>query len=107
MQIYYSAKEIEVLFHLYPIATLKLKELTIKKEELSDIQKNVVIHYKYIIKFVDDILKTLPNDELEIIKMRYFKNYSFDDIAIQLGYRNHSSVIRKKNSIIKQISSSA
>lgn len=52
---------------------------------------------------VESWLSNLYPDELLIIELREFKGKSFKSIAVQCNYKNHSSVIRKHNSIIKKI----
>lgn len=45
-------------------------------------------------------------DEVQIVSFRVFNNESYDYIAGQLGYANHSSVTRKFKGIIYKLSHS-
>ena len=49
-------------------------------------------------------INTLLPDEAEIIQKRIIDKKAFDFIAIQLGYANHSSVIRKYKNILNKLS---
>lgn len=48
-------------------------------------------------------LSRLEKDEIDIILDRHFRNMKFDNISIKYFYTNHSSIIRKYDSIIKKI----
>ena len=62
-----------------------------------------IIYYLFIIDIVDDWLQELFPDEQEIVKLRIFEKRTFDNISVQLGYCNHSSVVRKYKTIISKI----
>lgn len=103
----YSTNEIELTLNFYSIAILQLKTLgqdKILKNNLSTIENNSIFYYSHLIKLVDFWLSHLLPDEVEIIESRIFKKKTFDLIAIELGYANHSSVVRKYQSIIHKLS---
>ena len=54
----------------------------------------------HIVSIVNNWMKELLPDELEIITLRNFEKMSFDLISIHVGYANHSSIIRKYRKII-------
>ena len=58
-----------------------------------------------IINIVHSWINNLLPDEIEIIERRIIDKNTYDIIAIQLGYANHSSVIRKYKSILNKLSS--
>lgn len=90
---------------MYSIAKLKnddISYLLYGKNDNSSLKEDYCF-YKYIVLHVEKWLKKLEKDEIEIISLRYFQNWSLENIAIKLGYANHSSVIYKLNMIIKKI----
>lgn len=97
--------EIESTLKLYPYSKLHCDELKneIQRGGYSQNKKNELIASQYIVDTVEKWFKILLPDEREIIKLRILGNRTYDFIAIQLGYANHSSVIRKYHSILKKI----
>lgn len=77
------------------------------KSNLNQAQKSDTINdlgsLNQYIHTVESWLSNLYPDEFLIIELREFKGKSFESIAIQCNYKNHSSVIRKHNTIIKKI----
>lgn len=103
MIVNYSANEIEHTFYLFPFAKIKVIELKCNADK--NIENSIeYYHYLFIVRITEFWLSKCLPDEIEIITMRYFENKSLDYIAIQLGYKNHSSIIRKVNVIIKKLS---
>ena len=99
----YTTSEVEHTLYLFPFAKYRIKEYErYRKERL--ISHTIYNHYLFIIEISDKWLSCCTYDEIEIIKLRYFENKSYDYISIRLGYKNHSSVIRKSNSIIRKMS---
>lgn len=105
----YTLDEVELMLTLYPIAKIHLNEIEITKqihngEKLSKYEKHSKDYYSFVICIVDYWLNYLFPDEVEIIKLRVFNKLTFDYISIQLGYSNHSSIVRKYKSILNKIS---
>lgn len=105
----YTLDEVELMLTLYPIAKIHLNEIEMIKqirngEKLSKYEKHSKDYYSYIICIVDYWLNYLFPDEVEIVRLRVFNKLTFDYISIQLGYSNHSSIVRKYKSILKKIS---
>lgn len=105
----YSREEIELTLRLYSIAKLHLNELERKllinaEDDISDFEKSSYHYYSYIINLVHSWINDLLPDEAEIIQQRIIDKQTFDFIAIQLGYANHSSVVRKYKNILKKMS---
>lgn len=106
---YYSREEIEFTLGLYSIAKVHLNELERKKildyeNNVSKFEINCYHYYSYIINIVHSWINTLLPDEVEIIQKRIVDKNTFDYIAIQLGYANHSSVVRKYKNILHKLS---
>lgn len=104
MIVKYTFTEIEHTLYLFPFAKSKLNEYK------RCIQNNKTIsieyyHYFFIVRLSEFWMSNCTNDEIEIIKMKFFERKKVDYISIQLGYKNHSSVIRKSDNIIKKLSS--
>lgn len=98
-----TIKEIEHLLYLYPIAKKKhLENLSIIKQDVYTLKsvinksKEEDILYSEIVKKVEIYLSFLSEDEYNLIKMRYFENYNYEQISIKANYSNHSSVLKKK-----------
>ena len=89
----YSNEEIELTLNFY----------SIKFKELNDHEKNEYMFYSHIVSKVNYWLKALLPDELEIIALRNFENKTFDLISINVGYANHSSIVRKYKNIINKV----
>lgn len=90
---------------MYSIAKLKYNDLSYLlygKNNSISLRENYYF-YNHIVLHVENWIKLLEKDEVELISLRYFQNFSLEDIAIKLGYANHSSVIYKLNIIIKKI----
>lgn len=85
--------EIELLLRLYPRLLNVNEDFTVLEIDFKS----------YIINSVELWLTTLYTDEIELIKLRFFDRKSYDHIAGYLGYKNHSSVIKKLNQILKKI----
>ncbi len=108
---FYSREEVELTLNLYSIAKLHLNELERNKlinseSKFSDFDMNCYHYYSFIIKIVNSWVNNLLPDEIEIIQKRIVDKNTFDKIAVQLGYANHSSVIRKYKSILDKLSTS-
>lgn len=104
----YSNEEIELTLNLYSIAKSHINELNQKKqierlEDFNKYEKNDYLYYLHIISIVNNWVKELLPDELEIITLRNFEKMSFDLISIHVGYANHSSIIRKYRKIIDKV----
>lgn len=94
-------KSIRVLLLAYPL----LKSVTANSGNIYAIKvdKGVDDLIKYMIEIVDSWLNQLYSDEREIIELRYFKDYSYNHIAIECRYKSHSSVWKKEKRIISKI----
>ena len=97
---YYSEKEIQCMLELYFIS--KIKEQEIKHTHNKNMQEELIF-YTYIIKKVESWFAYLENDEIEIIALRHDNSKTFSQIAYQLKYSNHSSVVKKYQKAIKRI----
>lgn len=105
----YTKDEVELMLALYPIAKVHLSEIEmiskIRKEgKLSECEKLFKDYYSFVISIVDCWLNVLFPDEIEIIRLRKFNKKTFDYIAIQCGYLNHSSIVRKYKRALNKIS---
>ena len=90
------------------LSTYGFNELNQKKqierlEDFNKYEKNDYLYYLHIVSIVDNWMKELLPDELEIITLRNFEKMSFDLISIHVGYANHSSIIRKYRKIIDKV----
>ncbi|MGN8809597.1 hypothetical protein ACTNED_10080 [Absicoccus porci] len=105
MKLHFSRNEIKFILKMYPIAKSKVKQLNyhLYRDKNNDNLLRFVNFYNLIIETVEIWLNGLSLDENEIIKMRYFKNYSLDMIAIYLGYANHSTILYKDNKILSKL----
>ncbi len=106
---FYSREEVELTLSLYSIAKVHLNDLERKQlingeSNTTNFEKNCYHYYSYIINIVHSWINTLLPDEAEIIQKRIIDKNTFDFIAIQLGYANHSSVIRKNKNILNKLS---
>ena len=99
----YTVSEIEYTLYLFPFAKFKLKELERNIRDDFDYEMEYH-HYLFIFRTTEQLLETCSIDEIEIINMRFFEKKSYDFKSVQLGYKNHSSVIRKLSDIIKRMS---
>ena len=97
---YYSEKEIESTLEMYYISKIKVKE--IKYMSLKYLQEDIT-YYSYIINKVERWFAFLENDEIEILALRHGSSKTFSQIAYQLRYSNHSSVVKKYHKAIKKI----
>ena len=97
----YQYEEIELTLKLSYFAKIHLGELERILQTSNDKKyTDDYIYYSHIINIVDSWLKSLFPDEQEIIILRILKNQTYNHIAFQIGYLNHSSVIRKYKGII-------
>lgn len=106
MNMAYTYEEIELTLRMYSIAKQHLYEMNTQKaignqNEIDN--ESIYCFYAYIVHLVDSWIKQLFPDEILILKMRIFDKKTFDYISIQIGYANHSSVIRKYKDIITKI----
>ena len=85
--------EIELILRIYPSIKKSEDQFTIME----------ISFREFIICSVEEWLEHLYDDEKEIIILKYFKNYKLDHIAGYLGYKNHSSLLKKCNSILEKI----
>lgn len=98
----YQYEEIELTLKLSYFAKIHLGELERILQTSNDKKyTDDYIYYSHIINIVDSWLKSLFPDEQEIIILRILKNQTYNHIAFQIGYLNHSSVIRKYKGISK------
>lgn len=97
---YYSEKEIRCMLEMYFIS--KIKEQEIKHMNLKNLQEELN-YYSYIINKVERWFVYLERDEIEIITLRHGRSKTFSQIAYQLRYSNHGSVIKKYQKAIKKI----
>lgn len=96
----YQYEEIELTLKLSYFAKIHLGELERILQTSNDKKyTDDYIYYSHIINIVDSWLKSLFPDEQEIIILRILKNQTYNHIAFQIGYLNHSSVIRKYKGI--------
>ena len=86
----YQYEEIELTLKLSYFAKIHLREL-----------ENIL--HSYIVYIVDFWLNSLFPDEQKIIFLRIFEKKTYDCIAIETGYSNHSSIVRKYKKIVKKI----
>lgn len=97
----YQYEEIELTLKLSYFAKIHLGELERILQTSNDKKyTDDYIYYSHIINIVDSWLKSLFPDEQEIIILRILKNQTYNHIAFQIGYLNHSSVIRKYKGIL-------
>lgn len=99
----YSVEEIELTLKLYSIAKLHIKELENNLYLKQNKECKKYFYYQHIVNVVDSWFEILFPDEVELLMMRIYSKKTFDFISIQLGYANHSSVIRKYKQIILKI----
>ena len=100
----YQYEEIELTLKLSYFAKIHLGELERNLQTNNDKKyTDDYIYYSHIINIVDSWLKSLFPDEQEIIILRILKNQTYNHIAFQIGYLNHSSVIRKYKGIINKL----
>ncbi len=97
----FSSQEVENILKLYPFAKKKSQQVYSTNTDYVDFHS----FYDSIIYLVETWLSILEPDEKAIIIDKSFKNKSFETIAIQSYYANHSSVIRKYRKILQKISS--
>lgn len=98
----YQYEEIELTLKLSYFAKIHLGELERILQTSNDKKyTDDYIYYSHIINIVDSWLKSLFPDEQEIIILRILKNQTYNHIAFQIGYLNHSSVIRKYKGITR------
>ena len=74
----YSNEEIELTLNLYSIAKSHINELNQKKqierlEDFNKYEKNDYLYYLHIVSIVNNWMKELLPDELEIITLRNFE----------------------------------
>lgn len=106
---HYSKHEIMHTLYLYMIAKGKyteLKHITDNSNTNSYdkvLNQNLLLYYEEMILLVESWIKELFIDEKQIIKLRFFDLKSYEDISIELNYKNHSGPIKKINKIIKKI----
>ena len=100
----YQYEEIELTLKLSYFAKIHLGELERILQTSNDKKyTDDYIYYSHIINIVDSWLKSLFPDEQEIIILRILKNQTYNHIAFQIGYLNHSSVIREYKGIINKL----
>ena len=102
----YTEKEIELTLKLYSIAKVKKQDY---KYQLSGIKRNDDLlkddffYYEHIVITVERWLTYLLTYEKELIKLRFFENYTSDYVSILLGYSSHSSIVKNCRKVIKKI----
>lgn len=102
----YTEKEIELTLKLYSIAKVKkhdYKYQLSRIENNDDLLKNEFFYYDHIIKTVERWITYLERDEEELIKLRFFENYTSDYVSILLGYSSHSSIVKNCKRVIRKI----
>lgn len=101
----FKRNEISFFFKMYPIAKVKCTQLDYQlyKDKNNPILLRYYQFYNFIIRKVEKWLQKLSPDEQEIVEMRYFKNYSLEKIAINLGYANHSAILYKDKIILRKL----
>ncbi len=104
-----EAEEIEHIFYLYPIAKKRLAEYdeiiqyaALSEERICEIIQDKEL-YLIIVKTVDLWLEKLDDEEVKIIRMRYFQKLNYEQIASRLYYQNHSTIIRKIRRILSKL----
>lgn len=105
---FYSKEEVELTLNLYSIAKLHLREIDIKLQRNQNdnaVNYSYYTYYSHLVRIVDLWTEMLLPDEIQLLELRAHYKKTFNYISIQLGYANHSSVIRKYRSIIYKISS--
>ena len=100
----YSCEEIELTLKLAYYAKIHLNEIE-RNMQRNDKQlyEEDYIFYSHIIHITSIWIDSLFPDEKEIIILRIFENKTYDSISIQVGYLNHSSIIRKYKKILYKI----
>lgn len=81
------------------IAFLNLYKYALIQKELSSDTSN----YDHILYKVTEYFRQIELYEVEILKMRYIDSYSLEKIAINLGYKSHSSVSNIINKSIAKL----
>lgn len=95
----YSREEIIFFLSMHSIAKRKLTYLNLQQEKY----RKEIIFYEFIWEHAERWISELELDEKEIIIKRFDEKKTFDQIAIEIGYANHSSTIRKYTQIIEKI----
>lgn len=101
-----SQKEIECFLYLYPFAKKHYIEksfMFMNSTYFLEKQNSQNQFYLYIIDKVNHWLEIMDKSEIELIKLRYFQNYSLCQIAYKVNYSNHSAVIKRIHHILKKI----
>ena len=99
-----SKREIESFLYLYPSAIKYYDSIKYNHKNYSSQQlKQLETFYSILISIVNDWMKFLLQDEILIIKDKYFKCLTYTQIAIETNYSNHSSIIKKKDKILTKI----
>ena len=95
----YNKEEIIFFLSMRSIAKQRLIQLNLHKEKYP---KEIVL-YGLIWELTENWISDLELDEREILIKRFDERKTFDQIAIEIGYANHSSTICKYAQIIEKI----
>lgn len=96
-----SINEVEItsLLQLYP----KLSTINRAIEQSPNRFSSDLNEYKIIVDRIDYWISSLYPDEQLIVRLRFFERYSYDHIAIECHYSNHSSISKKVKVILDKI----
>ena len=72
-------------FHSKPLEELSQEDILVNKQIMSDVRC---------------LIKELPEDQMEVVKMRYFQQMSFKDIADKTGVSINTSLGRMRYALI-------
>lgn len=104
-----KSREIEHILFLYPISRYRKDEIQelLQYSRISEKRKKELkeklIFYETIISIVENWLSNLEEDEKVLIEHRYYRNYTYEQIANKFFYNDRSSIRKRIKSIIKKI----
>lgn len=100
----YSCEEIELTLKLAYYAKIHLNEIERNIQfNNGKMQDEDYIFYSHIIRITNKWINLLFPDEKEIIILRIFEKKTYNMISVEIGYSNHSSIIRKYKKILYKI----
>ena len=98
--------EIISFLQLSSIADIKAKEYIYKSQcnkRGNGVLSEELNSYVYINKKITYWMEQLYCDEVDILKRRFINHEKLENIAISLGYKNHSSISKKIDNAIQKI----
>ena len=100
----YSCEEIELILKLAYYAKIHLTEIERNMQfNNKKIHDEEYIFYTHIMRVTNIWIDSLFSDEKEIIILRIFERKIYNAISLEIGYLNHSSIIRKYKKILYKI----